>query len=512
MEKLQVLAEELPDPASHDDARLRKMVEEVRWAAKAFVALADSKQLRDSWSEVERSLAEEPPFFRRSYEQFFRLVARARNTRKPLNGATLGGLQALITTLGSALAVIWGRERSLSDLWTTWVLGSGPSATGRAPSVANAASHLDLVVAFVHLVFCALIIALWYQGPLKENLKPPHRRLFEVAFQAWEQYRAACRRTIYAWSALYSTVLLSTWVTHGLVQVALIAINTFSAWTLFDCYLVLDKQSVPSPRNPNRSSPYRTALAWSVFGATTVGLVGVFSIFVSDSEQWWAPKMFQIPAAVYGAIALCLLVGRLDSHWFAIPRSHVAALYLYALIQVAFPLLDRVPIGVRTALFLYALLGKVLLAIHTVRIMKNGALADYMAAAEVGLIGSRMRVLDSWDDTSVAVESMARAARQKVLVLANWDALGQENRKDLQRRLEQARQRNVDVSFERLGNHGGCPPHFVCVIDDAHALVLFRDSEVTHGGWTSNRCAFRPSRSPGSLHRDHPSRVISIGA
>ncbi len=25
-------------------------------------------------------------------------------------------------------------------------------------------------------------------------------------------------------------------------------------------------------------------------------------------------------------------------------------------------------------------------------------------------------------------------------------------------------------------------------------------------------CAFRPSRSPGSPHRDHPSRVISIGA
>ncbi|HEY2068190.1 MAG TPA: hypothetical protein VGG48_01445 [Rhizomicrobium sp.] len=140
---------------------------------------------------------------------------------------------------------------------------------------------------------------------------------------------------------------------------------------LFLCYLVMVKSTVP----PEHGDWYRE-ISLVLLGITAIIVVQALCIFTSKSAVR-IDQLFEGLEGLLSGVGLALFVGRLESKLIASPRSIVAALYAYAVLQFSYPQLMQDK-STFLALTTIALFLKLTLFVEVRRLISSGILTYYM--------------------------------------------------------------------------------------------------------------------------------------
>jgi hypothetical protein len=160
------------------------------------------------------------------------------------------------------------------------------------------------------------------------------------------------------------------------------ALDCLCSCALFLCFLVLDQ---PIARLHDKRN--RDAFRWKVaitfaFGAAIFGLAAADRIYNPDSNGFGV-----LLVGLYAGLAMAFLVGRFDSKWLDVDRWQLVFLYGYALIQVAYPFMNKFPAVWSFCIFGAYLVGKLMLFVVVNGLLRGGELRDYLEAAEDGNLG-----------------------------------------------------------------------------------------------------------------------------
>jgi hypothetical protein len=147
---------------------------------------------------------------------------------------------------------------------------------------------------------------------------------------------------------------------------------------LFMCYLAMVLRTVP----PAEFGWHRVMFLVFVLVVAFIVAEGLTANYFPDAPDTFGKQAyFDATQGLLSGVAIALLVGRLESRLIDSSRWIVAALYAYAVLQFAYPLLTlNDPKKAATFVFItsLALLLKVLLFFEFRRIIRSGTLTYYM--------------------------------------------------------------------------------------------------------------------------------------
>jgi hypothetical protein len=162
------------------------------------------------------------------------------------------------------------------------------------------------------------------------------------------------------------------------VHLAVDFLNLGTSALLFICYLVMVLRSVP----PARLGWYRVVFRVLILVVAFIIAEGFTAEYFPDAPGTFGKQAyFDAIQGLLSGVAIALLVGRLESRLINSSRWVVAALYAYAVLQFAYPVLTlNNPQKALTFLFItsLALVLKVLLFSEFRRIIISGELTYYM--------------------------------------------------------------------------------------------------------------------------------------
>lgn len=210
--------------------------------------------------------------------------------------------------------------------------------------------------------------------------------------QALIQYTNYWRWLLISWLSLYVFLAilgfkgldLSTLIASADPQTQLLGIrlslfntllNNWNTGMLFLCFYVLNKQMKDESEKRNLAGTPLIGVAFFL----VIVLTTVFEFMsVANISKSFIPKGASLASGVAGAIAMALLVGRLQSKFFG-PRLWVlVALYSYTAIQPLFLYLEKNDIWA-VVLIAFALILKCLLYLYTAWLLQSGDLLFYFA-------------------------------------------------------------------------------------------------------------------------------------
>ena len=162
------------------------------------------------------------------------------------------------------------------------------------------------------------------------------------------------------------------------VHLVVDALNLGTSALLFICYLAMVLRSVPD----NHLAWFRVVFRVFIFVVIFIFAEGLTAKYFPDAPGTFGKQAyFDAVQGLLSGVGIALLVGRLESKLIDTPRWIVAALYAYAVLQIAYPVLT-VNNPEKSLIFLLltslALLLKVLLFWEFRRIITSGVLAYYM--------------------------------------------------------------------------------------------------------------------------------------
>ncbi len=162
------------------------------------------------------------------------------------------------------------------------------------------------------------------------------------------------------------------------------ALNLANGLAFFWCFLVLDKPSVSrSPGSTDTATANRDDAFKRAYQLAFLVGCGCFLLSMADhfGQPLFLNHIGNFSLVLFVALGMAFLFGRLDGIQLRIPRSQLAILYLYALLQLPyalFPSWSRDPEFMRPALFLAALAFKVFLYQLLKQRIEDGSLKDYI--------------------------------------------------------------------------------------------------------------------------------------
>lgn len=199
-----------------------------------------------------------------------------------------------------------------------------------------------------------------------------------------------------AWLALYVILSLSEFQIIGdsvSLHVAIDACNLANACCLFLCFQTMVERSTGAFEEKYHTAVIRYTVACALIILAEFVAVSVAAQMMSQAASQHVQLYFQCGNGIVSAIAISLLVGRLESLWIKSSLFLIVILYTYASIQILFPWLQIFgqvsggpspqflsPRGeeYRSVLATAALIGKMALFAEIGRITTAGVLTYYM--------------------------------------------------------------------------------------------------------------------------------------
>lgn len=312
------------------ESPLKRLLAEVDAHAKGDVT---SDQVRESFLQ---------------FQDAWQLVATSR-----FPAFTFPFIQALVSLAVSLSAMLVGSQGLLTFLG----IHAAGSAT-QAPSTARAQSpptdlHEDLTL-YVLQVFFLIVLAILFQT----SFLPVAKRQVEDLGDA--RVRATFLQFRNGWTAIYVLwiVLYTWWAVAALARVPLPyagaigdVINALSSIAFAYTFAVLDMPSVHGDASRSTSEFRR-------FLAVMIGLGTVLGALSFADRFNWPVKFGGIAVGangLFGAVAMTYFIGRLDSHVLGLSRGLLGLMYVYAVIQPLYPLLQGDNPNIRIALLCLAM-------------------------------------------------------------------------------------------------------------------------------------------------------------
>jgi hypothetical protein len=259
-------------------------------------------------------------------------------------------------------------------IWTLYKFLSVHILDFPVPSIADVGRGALFVHALtvLFLIGAPALLPNLQERPEFRNAIIASRQFVLFWFFVWVGFFALYATWCYYWPEISTG-------TEGLaVHLAIDFFNLVTGALMFLCYLVMVLRSVPPPQ----FGWYRV-IFW-VFVSVILFVVaeGLTAKYFPDAPGTFGKQgYFDAVQGLLSGIAIALLVGRLESRLIDSPRWLVAALYGYAVLQFAYPVLTQNnPEKALTFLFItsLALLLKVLLFWEFRRIVVSGRLTYYM--------------------------------------------------------------------------------------------------------------------------------------
>ncbi len=287
----------------------------------------------------------------------------------------------------------------LTSILSIW-LYVFPTLSIEAKPFACLAQAIVILMAFAHSLLLARPRGFESVNSVKENdlkeagyenLRDLHSDSEKIR-KALKQYSNYWRWLLISWLSLY--VFLAVIGFKGLDLSALIAnaethtqllgirlslfntlLNNWNTAMLFLCFYVLNKQMKDEPQKRNLvDTPF---IGFGFF--LLIVLTTAFEFMsVANISKSLIPKGASLVSGIAGAIAMALLVGRLQSKFLGPRLWLLIALYSYTAIQPLFLYLEKNDIWA-VALIDFALVLKCLLYLYTAWLFQSGDLLFYFA-------------------------------------------------------------------------------------------------------------------------------------
>jgi DNA-binding winged helix-turn-helix (wHTH) protein len=298
-----------------------------------------------------------------------------------------------IITLGLFVCV------TLTSILSLWLYVS-PRLTNQAKPFACLAQTLVILIALVHSLRLALPRGFSTQKQVKEkdireagyeNLRDLQSDSEKIR-KALKQYANYWRWLLLSWLSLYVFLAVigfkgldvSTLIANADVEIQLLGIrlslfntllNNWNTGMLFLCFYVLNKQMKDESERRNFADTPFIGFAFFLL----IVLTTVFEFMsVANISKSFIPKGASLASGIAGAIAMALLVGRLQSKFLGPRLWLLIVLYSYTAIQPLFLYLEKNDIWA-VVLIDFALILKCLLYLYTAWLFQSGDLLFYFA-------------------------------------------------------------------------------------------------------------------------------------
>jgi DNA-binding winged helix-turn-helix (wHTH) protein len=281
------------------------------------------------------------------------------------------------------------------SLW----LDLSPNLTQQAKPFACLAQAVVILIAFGHSLVLSRPKGFRSGTPAEKDIQAAgYQDLLDLRSdnenitRALKQYLNYWRWLLISWLSLYvflavlgfkgldiSTLIASASNEQQLLGIRLSLINTLlNNWNtamLFLCFYVLNKQMKDESERRNLAdTPF---IGFAFFLLLVVTTIFEF-MSVANISKSFIPKGASLASGIAGAIAMALLVGRLQSKFFGPRLWLLVALYSYTAIQPLFLYLEKNDIWA-VMLIDFALILKCLLYLYTAWLFQSGDLLFYFA-------------------------------------------------------------------------------------------------------------------------------------
>jgi hypothetical protein len=322
---------------------------------------------------------------RLSQDETNTLTARA--TDKPLRQSRYvveNTFEEWMSGRGRVITAVLFACVALTSAASIWLYLS-PNLIDQAKPFACLAQAVVILIAFAHSLQMARptgfgSVAGQQENDSKqagyENLRDLESDSEEIR-RALKQYANYWRWLLISWLSLY--VFLAVLGFKGLdlgIRLSLFntLLNNWNTGMLFLCFYVLNKQIKDESEKRNLADTPLIGFAFFLLMVLTV-----FEFMsVADISKSFIPKGASLASGIAGAIAMALLVGRLQSKFLGPRLWLLIALYSYTAIQPLFLYLEKNDIWA-VVLIDFALILKCLLYLYTAWLLQSGDLLFYFA-------------------------------------------------------------------------------------------------------------------------------------
>jgi DNA-binding winged helix-turn-helix (wHTH) protein len=287
----------------------------------------------------------------------------------------------------------------LTSIVSIWLYVSA-KLTNEAKPFACLAQAIVILIAFAHSLLLASPRGFGSATRIKEtdikeagyeNLRDLHSDSEKIG-KALRQYANYWRWLLISWLSLYVFLAvlgfkgldLSTLIASADMEIQLLGIrlslfntllNNWNTGMLFLCFYVLNKQMKDESEKRNLVDTPFIGFAFFLL----IVLTTVFEFMsVANISKSFIPKGASLASGIAGAIAMALLVGRLQSKFLGPCLWLLIALYSYTAIQPLFLYLEKNDIWA-VVLIDFALILKCLLYLYTAWLFQSGDLLFYFA-------------------------------------------------------------------------------------------------------------------------------------
>jgi hypothetical protein len=267
--------------------------------------------------------------------------------------------------------------RQMPPAFPPEVLQVGTGSQSDAPQTGSGKILLHLVQ--------VLLIA-WCFFALRDSLSDTQNRIEPgtVSKQVFRQFKKGWVRLWFLWLVAYGVLtLIEVFSIKGEIpHVVTDGLDCLCSYAMFRCFLVLDQSSLRLRDNINQDVFRWNVVIVSSFGAAIFSLAAVDRLYNPDSHGFGV-----LFVGLFAGLAMAFLVGRFDSKWLAVPRWQLGFLYVYALIQVVYPFLNKLTPAWTYCIFAAFLVGKLMLFYVVSQLLLSDKMIDYLKAAETGKLG-----------------------------------------------------------------------------------------------------------------------------
>ena len=369
----------------HDTKREERLI---KTESKAYTFVAPVQIMRDE-SANEASIKQTPTaiFEEEKYQPEKHAPDHEDTFEEWMNG------RGRVVTMAFLACVI------LTTTVSIWLYVS-PKLTNQAKPFACLAQAIVILIAFAHSL---LLTGARGFDPAKqveerdvkeagyENLRDLHSDSEKIR-KALGQYANYWRWLLISWLSLYVFLAVlgfkgldvSTLITNADVEIQLLGIrlslfntllNNWNTGMLFLCFYVLNKQMKDESDKRNLADTPFIGFAFFLL----IVLTTLFEFMsVANISKSFIPKGASLASGIAGAIAMALLVGRLQSKFLGPRLWLLIALYSYTAIQPLFLYLEKNDIWA-VVLIDFALILKCLLYLYTAWLFQSGDLLFYFA-------------------------------------------------------------------------------------------------------------------------------------
>ena len=369
------------------------------WVLRSYMYLADDEKLSTTANELlnalegtstrENSLLVEKA--RRISDRIFEIHGDRRQVLDPALG--FSSIQALVTTISTLVAILIGNsglfaflEKATSNKPGVTISSTSPSPQKSQPDTVD--SRILLPLHLTHtLVVAGLSIVLFtnfgprFPAKWPDLSAPESQRIVDGVLWQFSRGWTFIWITFFLRYALAATEQYLLGKSAGnesimseLAHTGTEFVNLLNTLGFYWCFLCLDVKSVSTAQDEKRNRPFLRGMEVVIVVGVLLTVLTLYFHFSGKPDLGITKTIL----AMFDAVGIAFLVGRLDSHYLSIPRSLLALLYAYAALQFASAFMESMTPQIVVTLYILALTMKVVLFITIIQFGQPENLKRYL--------------------------------------------------------------------------------------------------------------------------------------